>query len=329
MPKLIEEADVFQLFWSSNSMRSPYCREEWEHALALGRPLFVRPVYWEDPMPQDPTMGLPPVALRELHFIKYDAHSARADTPAGPGEVSGASPGPSAPAGAVPAPATPLRSRRKRRFIAGLAGAGAAVFSLAIASQTLLGSNAHPIAIESPTRHATPSVAASANPRGSPAAGVAPLIRLLPVDITDPASQCSPYEPPYSWQMPGLIQALVCNDPGLPNGEVYAFQMESSASFQLSWDNFNSWWGFDISQAGRSCPPAGSNRQGAHSFTSSDFPRRAGQVLECQAVSGGGGGSSAPAYAWALPSEDTFFVAQAAEGSSFTALPTSPHPSPS
>src|SRR5260370_8781125 len=114
--------------------------------------------------------------------------------------------------------------------------------------------------------------------------------------------------------------------------------MESFASFQLSWDNFNGWWGFDISQAGRSCPPAGSNRQGAHSFTSSDFPRRAGQVLECQAVSGGGGGSSAPAYAWALPSEDTFFVAQAAEGSSFTALnswgaansmPTPPHPSPS
>ena len=57
LPELIEQADVFQLFWSSNSMRSPYCQQEWEHALALGRPLFVRPVYWEDPMPQDPTHG--------------------------------------------------------------------------------------------------------------------------------------------------------------------------------------------------------------------------------------------------------------------------------
>jgi len=223
--------------------------------------------------------------------------------------------------------------------MAGLAGAGATVLVLAIAGQTLLGPKGHPEAIDSPTPHSTPSVTASANPIGSPAAGVAPLIRLLPADITDPASQCSPYEPPYSWQMPGLIQALVCNDPGLPNGEVYAFQMESSDSFQLSWDNFNSWWGFDVSQAGRSCPPFGGNHQGAHSFASSDFPLRTGQVVECQAVSrSNGGGSSAPAYAWALPSEDTFFVAQGADGSSFTALnswwtansmPTSPHPSPS
>jgi len=353
LPELIEQADVFQLFWSSNSMRSSYCREEWEHALALGRPSFVRPVYWEDPLPQDPTLGLPPVALRELHFIKYDAHSARSDTPSDPGEVSGASPGPSAPPSAppsaIPAPAPPLRSRRKRRIMTGLAGAGATVFVLAIATQTLLAPKSHPGAIASPTPSLAQPATASANPIGSPAlggnpigspalGGIAPLIPLLPADITDPASQCSLYDPPYSWQMPGLIQALVCHAPGLPNGEVYMFQMNGSDSFQLSWANFNSWWGFDVSQAGGSCPPAGSNKQGAHSFASSDFPPRAGQVLECQAVSARSGGSSAPAYAWALPSEDTFYVAQGADGSSFTALnswwtnnwmPRSPHPSPS
>jgi len=38
LPELIEEADIFQLFWSSNSMRSRYCREEWEYAVSLGRP---------------------------------------------------------------------------------------------------------------------------------------------------------------------------------------------------------------------------------------------------------------------------------------------------
>jgi hypothetical protein len=43
--ELIQEADVFQLFWSSNSMRSQYCQQEWEHALALRRPAFVRPLY--------------------------------------------------------------------------------------------------------------------------------------------------------------------------------------------------------------------------------------------------------------------------------------------
>ena len=338
LPELIEEADVFQLFWSSNSMRSPYCQQEWEHALALGRPLFVRPVYWEDPLPEDPTLGLPPVALRDLHFIKYNVHPAREDTPAGPDEKSRGSPGPSAlqaappgapqaaQAGAIPAGASPPRRRGKRRLMAGLAGAGATVFVLAIAAQIVLGPKPPQGAIESPTRSSavspTPtsalSVTGSPNPAG---AGLLPLTLLLPADITDPASQCSPYEPPYAWQMPGLVRALVCNAPGLPHGEVYAFQMNSSDNFQLSWANFNRWWGFDASQAGRSCPPAGGHRQGVHSFASSDFPPRAGQVLECQAVSArSSGGGSAPAYAWALPSEDAFYVAQGADGSSFTAL---------
>jgi hypothetical protein len=68
--ELIDSADVFQLFWSSHSMRSTYCRQEWERALALGRPSFVRPVYWEDPLPQEPGLGLPPDGLRALHFVK-------------------------------------------------------------------------------------------------------------------------------------------------------------------------------------------------------------------------------------------------------------------
>jgi TIR domain/Anti-sigma-K factor rskA, C-terminal len=75
LPELIEEADIFQLFWSSNSMRSQYCREEWEHALALRRPQFVRPLYWEDPMPQDPALGLPPVALVDLQFVKVPPYT--------------------------------------------------------------------------------------------------------------------------------------------------------------------------------------------------------------------------------------------------------------
>ena len=50
--ELIDEADIFQLFWSSNSMRSEYVRWEWEHACALGRRGFIRPTYWEVPMPQ-------------------------------------------------------------------------------------------------------------------------------------------------------------------------------------------------------------------------------------------------------------------------------------
>ncbi len=68
LSELIEAADVFQLFWSENSMRSPHVRREWEHALSLGREHFVRPVYWEQPFPEDRERGLPPETLLMLHF---------------------------------------------------------------------------------------------------------------------------------------------------------------------------------------------------------------------------------------------------------------------
>jgi Protein kinase domain/TIR domain len=66
--RLIEQADAFQLFWSHNSMHSRYVRQEYEYALSLNRPSFVRPTYWEEPMPT--AEGLPPEALRRLHFQK-------------------------------------------------------------------------------------------------------------------------------------------------------------------------------------------------------------------------------------------------------------------
>src|ERR1700722_11303247 len=81
--ELIAEADVFQLFWSSNSMRSVYCRQEWEHALSLRRQAFVKPLYWEDPLPEDMTEGLPPAALRELHFVRVRSNRSPATPPDG------------------------------------------------------------------------------------------------------------------------------------------------------------------------------------------------------------------------------------------------------
>lgn len=65
---LIRKADVFQLFWSTNSMHSSFVQQEWEYALTLNRPSFIRPTYWEEPLPEDPAAGLPPDALRRLHF---------------------------------------------------------------------------------------------------------------------------------------------------------------------------------------------------------------------------------------------------------------------
>ncbi|HUS80577.1 MAG TPA: TIR domain-containing protein [Armatimonadota bacterium] len=60
--ELINEADVFQLFWSPNAAQSPYVEKEWQHALGQRRPHFVRPFYWRKPMPD------PPAELAHIHF---------------------------------------------------------------------------------------------------------------------------------------------------------------------------------------------------------------------------------------------------------------------
>ncbi|MFZ0504119.1 MAG: TIR domain-containing protein [Chthoniobacterales bacterium] len=64
---LINEADIFQLFWSSNSANSTHVEREWRYALRLSREAFVRPAFWEVPMPA------PPEPLRSLHFYRLPA----------------------------------------------------------------------------------------------------------------------------------------------------------------------------------------------------------------------------------------------------------------
>ncbi len=68
LEELIREADIFQLFWSKNSMSSKFVQDEWEYALSLGKPNFIRPTFWEMPMPEDKSLGLPPAALLKLQF---------------------------------------------------------------------------------------------------------------------------------------------------------------------------------------------------------------------------------------------------------------------
>ena len=60
---MIDRADIFQLFWSNTAAASKYVRQEWEHALNLQRQQgFIRPVYWQQPMPP------PPPELGAIHF---------------------------------------------------------------------------------------------------------------------------------------------------------------------------------------------------------------------------------------------------------------------
>ncbi len=62
--RLIEQADIFQLFWSNAASQSQAVRKEWLHALSLKRQdrAFIRPVFWEQPMPP------PAPELAAIHF---------------------------------------------------------------------------------------------------------------------------------------------------------------------------------------------------------------------------------------------------------------------
>lgn len=64
LQRLIDRADIFQLFWSARSAKSRYCQQEWEYALqrSQSKEGFIRPVYWEKPLVP------PPPALADLHF---------------------------------------------------------------------------------------------------------------------------------------------------------------------------------------------------------------------------------------------------------------------
>lgn len=71
---LIRQADVFQLFWSWNALESQYVQQECQFALGLKRPTFVRPVYWDDPLPA--RGDVPSEALRQLHFERIRSQAA-------------------------------------------------------------------------------------------------------------------------------------------------------------------------------------------------------------------------------------------------------------
>lgn len=64
--RMIDQADIFQLFWSARAERSTFVSQEWRHALERSKREqkdgFIRPVYWEKPLIP------PPPELSDLHF---------------------------------------------------------------------------------------------------------------------------------------------------------------------------------------------------------------------------------------------------------------------
>ncbi|HXM01379.1 MAG TPA: TIR domain-containing protein [Chthoniobacterales bacterium] len=200
---MIKEADIFQLFWSSNSACSGHVEREWRYALALAREAFVRPAFWEIPMPA------PPEPLRNLHFYRLPAlvpvigpsSSARAgDTPSENPipEESNSRPLPAAPlARSEPAPsepgqlpaaqASPRQQRKRFGFWSAMLGGTAAAclvvfasfyggmiwFSTGTQTQNRESSTAAatPLATAMPATETTPPalVGATSTPAASPA----------------------------------------------------------------------------------------------------------------------------------------------------------------
>jgi serine/threonine protein kinase len=113
MKEAIDAADIFQLFWSRNSMRSDNVRIEWEYALSLGRANFVRPVYWETPLPESPAENLPPPALRNAHFqhLRPDLSTHPAAPEEAPARETAAPPPVFNPRGAPPISSPPAEAK--------------------------------------------------------------------------------------------------------------------------------------------------------------------------------------------------------------------------
>jgi len=85
LESMIRESDIFQLYWSAAAAASAEVHHEWRLALELSktRDRFIRPLYWEKPMPS------PPEALGHLHFSYLDRkllrRAAKAYRPGKPG----------------------------------------------------------------------------------------------------------------------------------------------------------------------------------------------------------------------------------------------------
>jgi uncharacterized protein YbaA (DUF1428 family) len=237
--------------------------------------------------------------------------------------------------GPWPAAAPAPRSSRRGLFLGGGTAIAILVAYVAIAAvaQVFPFSKSTPVAdptpvVTSPAPHpSTPltSPPVSPSPGGSSpagttglaplAAGVKPLKVLMPYDISDANTECSEQEK-IPWTNPGLVKALECTAPDMPDGQIFGYQLDSTADYQKAWANYNSWAEFGTSKT-LDCPPTGGNDQGGPAkWWGPRFPKREGQVIECFTSDSG------PVYIWSYPTEDTFMVAQPPKSWAFSKLET-------
>jgi hypothetical protein len=161
----------------------------------------------------------------------------------------------------------------------------------------------------------TTSPAATSSPTGTLTAGLKPLKVLLPYDLTDASTECVE-QTKIPWTNPGLVKALECVAPDMPNGQIFGYQLDSTADYNRAWSNYNSWAQFGASTT-ENCPPAAGDAQGGpEEWWGQRFAKRSGQVIECFTSNTG------PVYVWTYPTEDAFVVAQPPKSWSFSKLET-------
>src|SRR3984957_12287887 len=235
---------------------------------------------------------------------------------------------PPAPPG--PWPAAPTRPRKSRLCLF-LRGGGAAVIVLSLviaaAASTFPFAKAKPTPTPSPgTTSPSPGTTSPSPGTTSPSpgttgslaalpAGLKPLKVLLPTDIQDAGTECVE-QAKILWTNPGLVNAFECTAPDMPNGNIFAYQMDSTADYTKAWANYNTWANFGTSNT-LVCPPSSGNSQGGPGeWGGPRFPDRAGQVLECFMSTSG------PVYVWTYPTENAFIVAQPDKSWTFSKLET-------
>jgi serine/threonine protein kinase len=245
--------------------------------------------------------------------------------PTGPTISNGATiagePGRPAPAGPTGPGARPAAT--KRRLAAGAAVAAVVVAYLVIAAVAHafpFAKPAHHPLVEptlpvTPVHQSTPATTPVSTPASSPASSIAPLAQLLPADI--PVSSCSSSDPgTYNFTIVGATQVYDCQS---GNWQVVAFQMDSSADYATTWQNFNTWIRFNSASAGTSCPPqGGTSAQGILPWSNRYFPQQNSQILECFTYFSGG--TPFPDLAWSFPTEHAFLWASGNVGTSFSEL---------
>jgi hypothetical protein len=255
--------------------------------------------------------------------------------------VGGHAPPAGAPQQGTPPWTTPPPSKpRNRGLIYGLSAAAAVVIFVAVGFGThWFGPGPKPKPTPPPTTPPISSTSPVPTHTGlSLAAGIAPLVQLLPSDV-NPAN-CHVIKQKAGWGTPGLVESLNCYDSALPNGRIYAYQFDSSTDYKASWSDFNTWWPFKP-PSGSGCPPSSGDTQGTTPWydTGSSgngfYPATSGQTLECGFL---GTNGNQPAYAWSFPTEDAYIVALGNPNMSLSALQTwwggnadpntSPSPSP-